>query len=346
MKKMLVLAAVILFAGSAVHAALTEKDLTPAAIQKTITATPAANRQAVAKQIIEAISAQPMEADAKVQTLLSASRALLQGGGSIAIIAELFNTIPVEYLQSVAELLARENFGQAANGMTDAQFDAFCSKVVSSASQYIEVSGTDSPTVRVSILVATFTSASSDPERTRPQLIAALPTAMQAAATTFVLASEQGNREDLAAAAGVDEVAAETTDPDTDKIAGPTVTAKDEANPAAQTEPAMEAEKDYLEPTPPPSSSDAAAAAEETPDVKVPLLSRFSHDVLGIALDTNLTSIYAWDANAPVPPTVNFEAVPELVPGEMFPAGQMAVTPYPDWEEEYIPSPGYGNQEP
>lgn len=332
MKKMLVLAAMILLAGSAVHAALTEKDLTPAAIQKTITATPAANRQAVAKQIIEAISAQPMEADAKAKALLSASRAMLQGGGSVAIIAELFNTIPVEYLQSVAELLARENFGQTANGMSDAQFDAFCSKVVSSAANYIEVSGADSPAVRISILVATFSTASSNPERTRPQLIATLPPAMQAAATTFVLASEQGNREDIAAAAGLDEVAAKTADPDADKIAGPTVVAKDEANPAAQTTPAMEPEDDYLEPTPP--SAAAGAAGEEVPDVKVPLLARFADDALGIALEMKMAAVYSWEGNAPLPPTINYDPIPELVPGEIGPAGQAAP----------LPSPSYGNQ--
>lgn len=333
MKKMLVLAAAILLAGTAVRAALTEKDLTPAAIQKTISATPAANRQAVAKQVIEAIAAQPMEADAKVQALISASRALLQGGGSVAIIAELFNTIPVEYLQSVAELLSRENFNQAANGMTDAQYDAFCTKVVSSAAKYIEASGSDSPAVRISILVATFSSASSNSDRTRPQLIAALPPAMQAAATTFVLASEQGKREDIAAATGVDELAGKATDPDADKVVGPKVVATDNVKPA------MEAEEDYLEPMPP---SASGSAADEVPDVKVPLLARVANDVLGYAIEMNLVSMYSWDVNAPLPPVISFNPTPELVPDEMGPLGQIVPVEYPSGGD--LPSPSYGNQ--
>lgn len=370
MKKMLILAAALLLGGAFAHAALTEKDLTPAAIQKTIAATPVSGRQAAARQIIEAIAAQPMDDAAKAQTLLSASRALIQGGGSIAIIAELFNSIPVAYLQSVAERLAQENFDQKVNGMSDEQYDTFCSKVVAGASKYIEASGTDSPAVRISILAATFSSASSDPDRTRPQMIAALPPAMQAAAATFVLASEQGDREVIAAAAGVDEVTEGVSDPDADKVvdvkqepaaaaAAPAsaavVAAVDPATeddptdeaPVNQTVPAMEAEADYLDPEPPPATSDAAASGEETPAAKVPLLSRFADDVLGIAQDAHMATLYAWDSGDILPPTIDFEAAPELIPGEMTPAGFLAPTIAEDSDgpaDPLVPSPGYGNQ--
>lgn len=357
MKKMMILTAALLLFGTVGRAALTEKDLTPAAIQKAIVATPVAKRQAMARQVIEAIAAQPADAEAKVQSLVSASRALLQGGGSIAIIAELFNTIPVEYLQSVAELLARENFDQKANSMTDEQFDTFCAKVVSGASKYIEAAGSDSPAVRISILAATFSVASSDPDRTRPKMIAVLPPAMQAAATTFVFASEQGDRETIAAAAGVDEVAETAADPDTDKVeqavtetaapAGAAVVAVDpaESDDAADgiitDPPALTPESDYLEPTPPAvAATPAADEAEDVPDVKVPLLSRFADDVLGIAIDTSAAALYDWDGTTLLPPTITVDAVPELIPGEMVPAGTL--TPP---EVEFIPSPGYGNQE-
>lgn len=388
MKKMLILAAALLLGGAFAHAALTEKDLTPAAIQKTIAATPVAGRQTAARQILEAIAAQPMDDTAKAQALLSASRALIQGGGSIAIIAELFNSIPVAYLQSVAERLARENFDQQVNGMTDEQYDTFCAKVVSGASKYIEASGTDSPAVRISILAATFSAASSDPERTRPQMIAALPPAMQAAAATFVLASEQGDREVIAAAAGVDEVAESVSDPDADKVvevkqeapaeepaaeaapaeeavaesaaAATVVAAVDPATeddpadeaPVNQTVPAMEPEADYLEPAPPPATSDAAESGDEAPAVKVPLLSRFADDALGAALDAHMTTLYAWDAGDILPPTIDFNPVPELIPGEMTPAGFQAPMIEEDSDEPpvapepIIPSPPYGNQAP
>ena len=203
--KQLTLLAAALLAGS-LCAALTPADLTPEAIAPAIAAKPETQRQAYAREVLQAIAASPADDAAKTQALTSASRALISGAGraqGIAVIAEIFNTVPVAQLQGVADLLGDVNFGQAVNGFTDAQYDDFCAKVVGSASRYIESSGTDSPAVRMSILAATFAKASSDADRTRPKLIAALPTSVQAAAATYVAASEQGNREVIAAATGV-----------------------------------------------------------------------------------------------------------------------------------------------
>ena len=222
MKKMWILMTAVALLGSGVAlAALTEADLAPTRIAAAIKAKPANERQALAKQILEAIAAQPTDEETKTQQLITAARVLISSGNSIGMIAEVFNSIPMEYLQPVAETLGKANFDQQANKMTDAQFDAFCAKVVSSASRYIEASGTDSPTVRISILAATFSSASSDPERTRPAMIAALPASMQAAAATYIAASEQGNRDVIAAATGVDEVAGTPADPNTGNIIAP-----------------------------------------------------------------------------------------------------------------------------
>lgn len=320
------LLATLLVAGVA-SAALTNADLAPQAIVQAIKAKPAAQRTAYAKQVLEAIAARPADDASKVQALTTASRALLTGAGSISMIAEIFNTIPVEHLQGVAQLLATENFDQKANGMTDAQYDEFCEKVVSSASRYIEASGSDSPAVRMSILTATFTRASSNPDRTRQRLVAALPTAVQAAAATYIAASETGNREVIAAAAGVDEVTETPKDPDTAHVvpaAATTATAVAVASAASSdtataseagatasdagatataeaTTPApVQAKDDYLEPNPPPASSDAESKEVE---VKVPLLSRFTNDVLGITLDTMEASMYDWQPGSFLPAT-------------------------------------------
>lgn len=328
------LLATLLVAGVA-SAALTNADLTPQAIVQAIKAKPAAQRTAYAKQVLEAIAARPADDASKVQALTTASRALLTGAGSISMIAEIFNTIPVEHLQGVAQLLATENFDQKANGMTDAQYDEFCEKVVSSASRYIEASGSDSPAVRMSILTATFTRASSDPDRTRQRLVAALPTAVQAAAATYIAASEAGNREVIAAAAGVDEVTETPKDPDSSHVvpaaaatatavavasaasentataseagapatAEATAPASDASAPAtaeATTPAPVQAKDDYLEPNPPPASSDAESKEVE---VKVPLLSRFTNDVLGITLDTMEASMYDWQPGSFLPAT-------------------------------------------
>ena len=186
--KQLTLVAAALLAGS-LCAALTQADLTPEAIAPAIAAQPEAQRQAYAREVLQAIAASPSDDAAKTQALTSASRALISGAGKaqgVAVIAEIFNTVPIAQLQGVADLLAEVNFGQAVNGFTDAQYDDFCAKVVGSAARYIEASGTDSPAVRMSILAATFAKASADPDRTRPKLIAALPASVQTAAATYM----------------------------------------------------------------------------------------------------------------------------------------------------------------
>ena len=221
MKKMMLLAMIALFGAGIVCAAITAKDLSPKAIRTASAALPKNQRQNYARQILEAVAAQPIDEVTKTKELTSAARALIAGarsGGAIAVIAEIFNTIPIANLQAVADLLATNNFGQKLNGMTDEQFNTFGIKVIKSASDYIIATGTDSPTLRISILVAAFTKASANQEITRSTLIAALPESMQAAAATYVLASEQNNTNVIAAAAGVDSVEATPDDPDADKI--------------------------------------------------------------------------------------------------------------------------------
>lgn len=350
MKKLWILMTAVALLGSGVAmAALTEADLAPTRIASAIKAKPANERQALAKQILEAIAAQPTDEETKTQQLITAARVLISSGSSVGMIAEVFNSIPVAYLQPVAETLGTVNFDQQTNGMNDAQYDAFCSKVVSSASRYIEASGTDSPTVRISILAATFSRASSDPERTRPAMIAALPPAMQAAAATYITASEQNNREVIAAAAGVDEVAATPADPNANSVvaaataetaapaAAPTAAQQVAANEAA---PAPERQEVPVEPLP--TTTPTATEKGEVADVKVPLLSRFSTDVLGITVDTMGAAMYDWEQPTLLPPSVvDYAAQPEQMVG----AGEFGTTGQPRPTDVILPpSPTYGNQ--
>lgn len=227
MKKMMLLAVAALFGAGIVCAALTADDLTPKAIRTAVAALPTNQRTDYARQMIEAVAATPQDETAKTQALTSTARALIAGartGGAISIIAEVYNTVPVTNLQGVSDLLASNNFGQKLNGMTDAQYDGFAARLIGSASKYIIASGTDSPTLRISILVAAFTKGSEDPERTRELLIAALPTSMQAAAATYIAASEQNNNDVIAAAAGVDAVEPTPADPDAASVVQPTTT--------------------------------------------------------------------------------------------------------------------------
>lgn len=329
MNRMILLATMALLGVGSLCAALTEADLTPNAISNAMLAKPEAERQAFAREVIGAVAAQPIDDAAKTESLVTASRALISGAEAqkVNVIAEVFNSVPVAQLQGVADLLS-DNFGEkvTANevkGLTSEQYDKLASGIVKSVSQYIEASGTDSPTVRMGILAATFTKASSDPNRTRPVVIAALPASVQAAASTYLKASEEGNREMIAAAAGVDEVApTPAVDPDAASVVVP------------------------AEETPATAEADGTIASENTKpaadEAKVPLLSRWAADSLGLTFDAMRAATYDWAAvedplavrtDSMVPTLPGFANVVG-VPGERFPAGQ----PLPK------PSPSYGNQ--
>lgn len=330
MNRMILLATMALLGVGPLCAALTEADLTPNAISNAMLAKPEAERQAFAREVIGAVAAQPIDDAAKTESLVTTSRALISGAEAqkVNVIAEVFNSVPVAQLQGVADLLAKNNFGEEVTakkvkGLTSAQYDKMASGIVKSVSQYIEASGTDSPTVRMGILAATFTKASSDPNRTRPVVIAALPASVQAAASTYLKASEEGNREMIAAAAGVDEVApTPAVDPDAASVVVP------------------------AEETPTTAEADGTIASEKTKpaadEAKVPLLSRWAADSLGLTFDAMRAATYDWAAvedplavrTDSMMPTLPGFANVVGVPGERFPAGQ----PLPK------PSPSYGNQ--
>jgi hypothetical protein len=342
MKKMTLLAVAALFGAGIVCAAITANDLTPQAIRTASAALPKNQRQDYARQIIEAVAAQPKDEAAKTQDLTTTARALIAGarkGGALSVIAEIYNTTPITNLQGVADLLAANNFDQKLNGMTDTQFDTFATKLIKSASEYIIATGTDSPTLRISILAATFTKASNNAQRTRDAVMQALPESMQAAAKAYITASEQNNANMLAAAAGVDVIEATPADPDADKVVKPEPKAKAapdevpadekpanepadnvdtttksvetpaEVSPKAPAEEiaAEEPAMNTTEPTTPavePAAELAAKVVTEDPaasdgDAKVPLLARMSNDIQGISLDAMLISVYEWDAIDP-----------------------------------------------
>lgn len=331
MKKMMLLAFLALFGVSIASAALTAKDLTPKAIRTAVAAKPTAQRQEYARQMIDAVAAIPQDEEARTKALTTTVRALIAGsrtGGGMGVIIEAFNTIPVTNLQGVSDLLARNNFGQKLNGMTDEQYDAFAVRVVTTGARYIQSSGTDSPTLRISILVATFVKSSSELLRTRPKLIGALPTMMQEPATAFILASEANNVDVIAAAAGVDEVTPTPEDPDADDVVQPkdestTATAENADEASAESADATDGETTI-------SNDDTAATTAEDvtdvsaeddvsdngegegqapvvtdidpasdPEAQVPLLGRLVQDVLGQTIDAMRAATYEWDTIEP-----------------------------------------------
>lgn len=315
MKRMMLLAAILLLGVGSVHAAvLTEADLTPAVISRTIQATAEGQaRLNYARQVMVSIGALPGEAGAKTQRLVSAARALIGGAGNrqgVAMIAEIYTSAPLENLQGLSDILADNGFGQEENKMTDAQYDAFCAKVVKTASDYIAASGTSAPDVRIATLVDAFSKGSNDPARTRPGLVAVLPAGYVNAVEQYSAAATAGQtRAFVAERAGVDAVAATPADPD--------------ANNVVMTRPKSQAEEvaeDYLERTSPDVRDTAAAGTSDAPSafetipapdgVQVPLLSRCVTDNLGLTQDAMMDAVdnlfYDWETH------------PATIPGRVF----------------------------
>ena len=313
---MMLLAAILLLGVGSVHAAvLTEADLTPAVISRTIQATAEGQaRLNYARQVMVSIGALPGEAGAKTQRLVSAARALIGGAGNrqgVAMIAEIYTSAPLENLQGLSDILADNGFGQEENKMTDAQYDAFCAKVVKTASDYIAASGTSAPDVRIATLVDAFSKGSNDPARTRPGLVAVLPAGYVNAVEQYSAAATAGQtRSFVAERAGVDAVAPTPADPDTNNVV--------QRQPQSQAE---EVAEDYLDRTSPDVRD--TAAAKGTPDapsafetipapegVQVPLLARCATDDVGLTQDAMMDAVdnlfYDW------------ETYPATEPGRVF----------------------------
>ena len=316
MKRMMLLAAILLLGVGSVHAAvLTEADLTPAVISRTIQATAEGQaRLNYARQVMVSIGALPGEAGAKTQRLVSAARALIGGAGNrqgVAMIAEIYTSAPLENLQGLSDILADNGFGQEENKMTDAQYDAFCAKVVKTASDYIAASGTSAPDVRIATLVDAFSKGSNDPARTRPGLVAVLPAGYVNAVEQYDNAAIAGQtRTFVAERAGVDTVAATPADPDTNNVV--------QRQPQSQAE---EVAEDYLERTSPDvrdtaaddGTPDAPSSFETVPapeGVQVPLLARCVTDNLGLTQDAMSDAVdnlfYDWETH------------PATMPGRVF----------------------------
>ncbi len=444
---MLLMAALLLGINVA-QAQMVATDVQPDAVTATMATLPREERAAYTKTVIEAVASQNLAPEEKTAALITIARALIASGRTTAVMAEVFASMPIEYLPAVARTLGQTNFAQALNQMNDADYDRLSQRLVKAISEHIIASSADAPAVRCGIAAATFVRASSNSDRTREPVIAALPPAIAAAAIVYMDAELAENDTALAAAAGVDNVeAAPEIDPDADNVvstetastgdgattdategsadtaategaanedstegttegaaAGTAVAASEAeaagapenaaeptaadamvaeatdgaAEPAteptmadaATTEPAADATDvaDVAEPVAEPASEPAAdvasdagaadpvaepaagsnvrvAAEDEDAPVQVPLLSRYSTDVLGHTLDTAFSTMYDWEASSPTSadplgnPTIAFTRAEPVVGVDLeIPAGAGAVQP-PGADVEIAPEP-------
>lgn len=323
--------------------------LTPEAIVSTMKEKATGERQAYAAMVISSIASMPISDEEKIAKIISAARALIAGskdGNTIGVIAEIYNSTPVQYLPAIAKMLAG-NFDQELNGFDDAKMALYIEKIVGRSAAYIEASGCDSPAIRAGILAATFLEAATNKEAATATIGAALPASFKEAALAYAQDVTAGNVETIAQGAGIDsEEITETpaTDPDADRV----VTVAEKTTPAAET-PAVDAP--VVTPVDPEptvdetTEEDDAAAIEaivnEDPTkseddltTQVPLLSRFAKDVSGVLSDTVHSTLYDWEE-------IDMLALPTdplgasllglgnvtIVPGEATPGGFVIVDP-------------------
>ncbi len=341
--------------GNVAFGALTEADLTPAAVKAAIEARAPEARRAYLQEVIAAINALPVDDETKAQMIVSAIRAAIsgarQGGGGMGLIAEAYISTPANLLPAVAKLL-QPNFSQETNKMTDEAYDTFCLQLINNVSEGIGVSGADAPATRMAILAATFIGGASDPDRVRESFTNALPASIAAIAPTLVAAAEANNVERLAASAGVDEVTETPADPDkvvrTPAATEPTADdpTADDATADADADSAPQAQTDYLTPEGP---EVVDADDEDSISVAVPLLPRSAGDLIGGAMDMHMALQFDWegataagldvvDRDTPIPTYIGVGNV-STIPG--FAEAGVAVPALPALPEA---SPSYGNQ--
>lgn len=334
---MFALAAVLTATMPLVAQTVSAKDLTPNAIVATMKEKSAGQRQAYTAMVISSIASMPISDEEKVAKLVSAARALISGsksGNTIGVIAEIYNSTPVQHLPAVAKMLTG-NFDQALNKLSDQQMALYIEKIVGRAAAYIEASGCDSPAIRAGILSATFIDAATDKAAATAKVAEMLPTSVRAAAMAYAEDTIAGNTDRIAEGAGVEpeEISdAPAKDPDADNVV--TVAEKAPEADAPTAEEIAQAKKDAADAeaiaqvlerddVKPASVAAAEEAEDTTSSVAVPLLSRFSKDVTGILSDTITAALYDWEEidittlpTDPLSASLLGVGDPTLVPGD------------------------------
>lgn len=301
MKKLSTFALVVglMASGVAFAQQMTEADLTREAINKTMSEASPAERREEARKIIAAIEAMDIDDEAKVNMLISASRAMISGsksGNAIGVMAEIYARVSVKHLVAVSSSLMEAGFGQKDNGLTDEQMTTFISTVLKSASDYLVNAGCDAPSARAGIMTAAFIGAAENTEAATAAANDALNPNIRTAAMTYANDILAGSTSLIAQGAGVDEdfTAKPEVDPDQDHI---TVVEIDDPTATAETPDFSEEVED--------DADEIAEDIADTPyeaddsDVKVPLISRFSNDIEGIVSDTMASTLYDWETLDP-----------------------------------------------
>lgn len=106
------------------HAKVGDCALDPAVLKATITRLSSADKTAFLAEVNDAISKMPGSTEVKAAKFLAANRAAVEGAGSadrLAVLSEVFATVPVEHLTVINEEFAKNEFSRPPT-MDDAAF--------------------------------------------------------------------------------------------------------------------------------------------------------------------------------------------------------------------------------
>jgi hypothetical protein len=119
------------------HAKVGDCALEPALLKATIAQLSAADKTAFLAEVNDAISKMPGSAEVKAAKFLAANRAAVAGAGAadrLAVLAEVYATVPVEYLTVINEEMAKSDFSRPPT-MNDSVFVGIVSAAMEKIAQ-------------------------------------------------------------------------------------------------------------------------------------------------------------------------------------------------------------------
>ncbi len=158
-------------------------------------------------RLLKAIARMPVSPDAKAAAFVKAAVACIRdtsGELKNRVIAEVFAVVPVEFLPTVTDELAKR-FNQEHNKLSDADYEAIAIAAVTAAVARNAL--TDEPSVRNAFVLAAFLRGAKNREALEPKLLALLPDArMRELVASWLKPAIEGNYEALLAAAAAEDL--------------------------------------------------------------------------------------------------------------------------------------------
>ncbi len=160
------------------------------------------------QRLLKAVARKPVGPDEKAASFVKAAIACIRGTtGDVrnSTIAEVFATVPVEYLPIVTDELARR-FDQEYNNLSDDQYEQVAKAAIERAVD--RNASTDEPSVRNAFAIVAFLRGAKDRAGLEPKLLELLPSDQMRELVGSWLrpAVESGNYEAMLAAAAADDL--------------------------------------------------------------------------------------------------------------------------------------------